>query len=578
MVTKPRQPGKSSLPSTTKPSSADLTKADPDAADSAIEPTLANAQPIPGADMVGRGIFIRPRQAYELKMVLFDRGQTPPSVYHCLANDTRYLVPRGCEVNSSPPMPPEQSLGETLIEESWDRFGKQVTFNSSAAAKTSFITIDPTALDASSFKTQEDAYYALRNAFVPFFTVYMPDSPSLPDGPSSPDGPSYLKALQKQIPTGPFNPSKREEYAAIFERFGTHYVKSAWVGGKASLVFIVSKSSELTEQEIRAGIQASIGGVATGTISTEEKGSLEKFRSNSSCRVFGSGGDKLKLARLSNLDKKTYDAWLDSVKTAPEVIQLGIAGIWTLLQNQAASQALKDAYLEETNFVPLTAIIPYGTALVFLDRDNYAFTYNRRPSDDESKIKERVTLGEYFPLLNKEDLDPELRKLRRFLRPHAAFSLHGFGPGMDDKMDDKIDMFEGNSCLRITVGATSKEHVAPDFPMPIEVAWPGVTFDRIDAAIAVAPNRVYFFRGVEYIRVDLSAEGKPYFVARDFITERWKGVTFERIDTAAYFGNSKVYFFSGDQYTRYDLAVCQADPGYPKFILSNYVEDWELFE
>lgn len=558
MATKPTPRAKSRLATSNQPSSADLTSADPDAVDSVLE--HAQIPPIPGGDMLGRGILIRPRQAYELKMVLFDQDQTPPSVYHCRANAMSYLVPQGCQVNSSPPMPPEQSLGETLIEESWDRFGKQVTVNISAAAKTSFMTIDPSAMDASSLKSQEDAYYALRNAFVPFFTVYMPDCPS------------YLKALQdqiRQIPSGPFDPKKREEYAALFERFGTHYVKSAWVGGKASLVFTVSKSSKLTEQEIRAGIQASFGGVATTTTSTEQKDSAEKFKSNSSCRVFGSGGDKLKLARLSKLDEETYNLWLESVKTAPEVIQLGIAGIWTLVQDQAASQALRDAYIEETSFAGLTAIIPHGTALVFLDRNDYTFRYNRRPGYDEPNIQDssakRRKLRDYLPVVQEHY--PE------FTRPHAALSLYGFG----HDMGDKIDLFKGNSCLRLMVGATSKEHVARGFPMPIEDAWPGVNFDRIDAAIAVAPNRVYFFRGVEYIRVDLS-EGNPYFVARDFISERWKGVTFERIDAAAYFGNSKAYFFSGDQYIRYDLAVCRADPGYPKFIVSNYVEDWELFE
>lgn len=462
-------------------------------------------------------------------------------------------------------MPPEQSLGETLIEESWDRFGKQLTFNASAAVKTSFMTIDPTAMDASSLKTQEDAYYALRNAFVPFFTVYMPDGPNLKALPQQ-EIPPYLKALQEQIPPKGFDPKKRAKYAAIFERYGTHYVKSVWVGGKASLVFTVSKSSELTEQEIRAGIQASFGGVATMGSSSEQKDSVEKFKSNSSCRVFGSGGDKVRLAQLSNLDKDAYDKWLLSVKEVPEVIQLGIAGIWTLVQDQEASQALKDAYLEETTFVPLAAIIPEDPWLVFLDRDDYTFIYNPR---DESKVEddasaERLKLVEHLPVL---------MDYPRFQRPDAAFSLKGFGRGMDDK----IYLFKWNWCLRITMGA-KEQSVGPDFPMPIERAWPGVSFDRIDGTIAVATDRVYFFRGGEYIRVDLSEEGIPYFVTRDFISERWKGVTFERIDTAAYFGNSKAYFFSGDQYIRYDLAVCRADPGYPKFITSNYVEDWKLFE
>ena len=55
-------------------------------------------------------------------------------------------------------------------------------------------------------------------------------------------------------------------------------------------------------------------------------------------------------------------------------------------------------------------------------------------------------------------------------------------------------------------------------------------------------------------------------------------MVFDRLDTAVYYGNSKVYFFSGDQYIRYDLALGRSDPGYPKFLSSNYVEDWELFE
>jgi hypothetical protein len=45
-----------------------------------------------------------------------------------------------------------------------------------------------------------------------------------------------------------------------------------------------------------------------------------------------------------------------------------------------------------------------------------------------------------------------------------------------------------------------------------------------------------------------------------------------------YWGNSKVYLFHEDQYIRYDMTVFKADPGYPKFITSNYVEDWEIFE
>ena len=102
-------------------------------------------------------------------------------------------------------------------------------------------------------------------------------------------------------------------------------------------------------------------------------------------------------------------------------------------------------------------------------------------------------------------------------------------------------------------------------------------FDRIDAAISVAPDRVYFFRGGEYIRVDVQGERRTVTV-RDAVKNRWPGVSFDKIDAGIYWGNNKVYFFSEDQYIRYDLGSHRSDPGYPKFLSSNYVEDWELFD
>jgi hypothetical protein len=64
----------------------------------------------------------------------------------------------------------------------------------------------------------------------------------------------------------------------------------------------------------------------------------------------------------------------------------------------------------------------------------------------------------------------------------------------------------------------------------------------------------------------------------DLVSKRWVGVTFDRIDAAVYWGNAKVYFFRGNQQIRYDTVIYRADPGYPKPIISNYVEDWKFFD
>ena len=104
-----------------------------------------------------------------------------------------------------------------------------------------------------------------------------------------------------------------------------------------------------------------------------------------------------------------------------------------------------------------------------------------------------------------------------------------------------------------------------------------MTFDRLDAALNVAPDAVYFFRGNHYIRFNAlknhADEGYP-----DEVSKRWVGVTFDRIDAAVYWTNAKVYFFRGNQHIRYDMVNYRADPGYPKFIIGNYVEDWKFFD
>jgi len=372
-------------------------------------------------------------------------------------------------------------------------------------------------------------------------------------------------------------PSNRAAYARIFEKYGSHYVKSAWVGGKASLVFVVAKSSQLTKDEVRAGIQASLGGIISGGVSTAQKTVGDKFKSSSTCKVFGSGGSRIHLAKLSSLDPKTYDLWIESVKENPQVIQFGLAGIWTLVKDPEKAQSLKVAYTQESSFRPLTAIIPvtrsFGDAAgletrLYFVKDDDVFEYRLRQKPGEPKATR--DLGVIDALRQRLEQEP---KLSKFSRPDAAISLNGFG----GNLNDALYLFKHRECLRLDVGKSPLTFLE-GYPKDIVEEWSGVDFDRIDAALAVAPDRVYFFRGSKYIRVDV-AKGKALEVgARDLIKTRWAGVTFERLDTAVYWGNSKVYLFYGDQYIRYDMATFKTDPGYPRFIESNYVEDWELFE
>lgn len=668
----------------------------------AAAPPEASLQPIPGSEVLGRGIYIRPRQPYELKDLLFNPEKGPLRVQPIASAARTYLVPPGCEVNDSPPLPADRATGQTIIEESWNRFGREVTLSANAAANTKAFSIDATAFQGSSLKAEDDSYYALRSSFIPFWSVYLPraDRRNVVDDFAKLDtrrrGGDHSDELH--MPEGPYDPVHRADYARIFDRFGTHYVKSAWLGGKAALAFVVTKSSRLSKEDIKAGIETTFAGVAKGGVSTARSESQEQVRNNSTCNVFGSGGDPTELAKLTTLQPEQYDRWVASVKDNPEIIELGVAGIWTLLRDGVKAEALRQAYIEESTFTPLAAVVPFRDWLVVVKKDevfDYALTTKYGPSRlyllsclfrpsailQPEKLRERlVPLFEeikdpYFALrflqaarltmpfnpalprlattplkdvdaadlpaylagllnayvlngesliekppfkqlfekttpenfnartiellehggtqgvmLNRLLLDevfgdelprwptrlslstylPATEQYPAFTQPHAAFSMSGFG----GDLEQRVYLFRWRQCLRINMAT---EAIDEGYPKNIADEWPDVDFDRIDAAVTVAPDRLYFFRGNEYIRLDIEG-GECVGTTRDLIKNRWPGVVFDKIDTAAYWGSNKIYFFSGDQYLRYDFSSHRTDPGYPKFLSSNYVEDWEMFD
>jgi hypothetical protein len=628
------------------------------------------AAPIPGSELLGRGIYIKAREPYEFRDLLFEKEPgTSQRLLRIHGMTRRYIVPEDCQVNESPPLPAGRPTGVVLFEESWDRFGSELKVSANAAASSGTLSLDATSFHASSLQAVEDSYYALRSSYVPLWNVYMPnaDRGKLVEGIKRLAAKNNVPAADDQphLPSGPFDPACRAQYAAIFERFGTHYVRAVWVGGQAALVLVVTKSSRISKDDIKAGIEAAFSGNKAGS-EAEQSLRTERVRNNSTIQVFGSGGDQAMLAKLITLDAGLYNGWVDSIVDNPQVIQLGVAGIWTLLSDQSKAEALQQAFIQESTFTPLDSVVPVKDWIVFTKGDE-AFDYPRtskygRPrmnvlasrytpdmiknpemlraelgallNDNDHAVEQSPTGPESqedlkcelahrlngfvlnatplekqdaFRAVHLPEIDPKAdegvvtrnRRLldaafpdrleswkpcrslvdylpalrddayQAFRQPQAAFSMHGFGI----ELQSKIYLFKWRQCLRLD---TTTERFDYGYPRNIADEWPDVDFDRIDAAVSVAPNRVYFFRGPEYIRLDVQ-EGRAQLTTRDMIKNRWPGVIFDKIDTAVYMGSNKVYFFSEDQYILYDLSSHRADPGYPKFLSSDYVEDWELF-
>jgi hypothetical protein len=119
--------------------------------------------------------------------------------------------------------------------------------------------------------------------------------------------------------------------------------------------------------------------------------------------------------------------------------------------------------------------------------------------------------------------------------------------------------------------------VTAGYPKDIGTNWPGTAgtgFDTgIDAAVNWGNGTSFLFKGDQYLRynnVDDKADaGYPKPIAGN-----WPGISgtgFESgIDAAINYGNGFVYWFKGDQYIKIQLANKTIEAGYPKPVAGNW--------
>jgi hypothetical protein len=143
--------------------------------------------------------------------------------------------------------------------------------------------------------------------------------------------------------------------------------------------------------------------------------------------------------------------------------------------------------------------------------------------------------------------------------------------------NQKIYFFRSNEYIRVDPDNGWKAD--PNYPKPIAGNWPGFPTDfanGVDAALWSKPNqKIYFFKGDKYIRVD---PNNGWNVDPNYpkpIAGNWPGFPTDfanGVDAALWSDtNNKIYFFKGDQYIRVDpYNGWQVDPNYPKPIAGNW--------
>jgi len=496
--------------------------------------------PIIGLEVVGRGINLRPRQSYELKEVIFERYYD--GNFQSIETGKTYSVPDGYAVNESPAAPGDQALGQIVIEKSWENFEAHFQVDSQVAAGQNAFSVDVQTGQINKLRSENASHYAVRTSFIPFWTFYIPDETGL-------FGKQKLKKALKLLPT-PFHPKHRRKYEKFFERYGTHYIRRAWVGGKAMLIFTIAKSAQMEETEIRQGINASYA-LASGNLDEKLKQEKEKLQSSSECTVLGQGGEQSKLGALSSLDIESYNTWLGTIKNNPKVIEFEAVGIWTLIDDKEKADALSEAFKAATTFTPLSAIICfYDVREVYFLRGRKCTCYNIETGEtDEPKLITNLWVS--------------LSNIKGFESVDATLFL---------SEKNQLFFFKRNHYICLD-SETNQLDVGP---RPIAEGWPGVKFDRIDATLRTDRESVYFFMGDQYIRYNLP-ENRVDSGYPKLISEGWDGITFDRIDAAIAWEDGKAYFFKGNEYICYNMVEYRTEPGYPKVIASAYIEDWKLF-
>lgn len=164
-------------------------------------------------------------------------------------------------------------------------------------------------------------------------------------------------------------------------------------------------------------------------------------------------------------------------------------------------------------------------------------------------------------------------------------NLNSIGSGLKKGMDaalwsevnNKVYYFFGDQYYR--VDPNNGWAIDGDYPKDIAGNWPGFpdSFAKgIDAALWSETNKkVYFFKGNEFIRVDPANSWNVDSGYPKLIAGNWPGfpTSFAKgINTAIYsFKNNKIYFFRGKKYIRVDPGNSwKVDPGYPKVISQNW--------
>ena len=146
------------------------------------------------------------------------------------------------------------------------------------------------------------------------------------------------------------------EPVALFDKYGTHYLKSIYIGGRVSFSSFIDRSTVSTNFKIEAGVDAAYGESVSGSASGGgvDKKDIEQINTNKTLLV--RGGDPAEAAKImtgTGEPSENYAKWSKSVPdhmTISDIANKGMIPIYMLVENaerQAELEAAWISYMEE---------------------------------------------------------------------------------------------------------------------------------------------------------------------------------------------------------------------------------------
>jgi hypothetical protein len=175
----------------------------------------------------------------------------------------------------------------------------------------------------------------------------------------------------------------------IFNSYGTHLIQEYYLGGRFDLNFNFTSSTLITEEDLKASVEATYASFS-GSATAETKEKAKKVTEHSSL-TFKAVGGMLMTGTTPDAISQQFKGWLDSLKTANDICEIGsfdaaMLPIWELADNAAVKTRLQQRFsvlLEEAER-ELQGYDPkpkYISDIIVVADENSGTAMSRIPSD-----------------------------------------------------------------------------------------------------------------------------------------------------------------------------------------------------